>query len=339
LLGPDVPSSARSRLEVCVGTLERIDQWAEQLNGCDTVVHVAAEMRGATAVLFAGNVIGTRRLLDAAIQAGVRRFVVVSSMGIFGTGTLRPGDVLDERCPVDPNPHLRDPYSYSKIAQEAVVWDAHKSGRIPVVVIRPGVIYGPSRDVLSGRVGLRLGPVLLRMGGRQPLPYTYVDNCADALALAVTSPGVEGEAFNIVDDDIVTGQDMVRRYRANVGRLLVIPVPAWAISPLAGMCEWYHRWSSGQLPAVLTRYKSAAMWKAVRYINAKAKARLGWRPAVGLDEGLRRTFAAMGNVGPSHERMSGPARIVPSARESRSDATAVRILNPVVKPVAVGAAD
>jgi nucleoside-diphosphate-sugar epimerase len=220
-----------------------------------------------------------------------RRFVLVSSLGVHASGGLRAGDVLDEDCPLDPEPHLRDAYTYSKLAQEQAARKACRAGGLPLVVIRPGVIYGPGRDCLSSRVGLRVGGLFVRMGGRQRLPYTFVDNCADALVLAGTVPGVAGEAFNIVDDNPPTGRELLRRYQAVVSPVHGVAVPGWAIGSLSLACEWYHRWSRGLVPAVITPYKSRALWNPLCYSNAKAKARLGWRPLVNFDQGLEQTFA------------------------------------------------
>jgi len=236
-------------------------------------------------------VVATRRLIALVPGSCVKRFVLVSSLGVYAAGQLRPGDALDESTPLDPEPHRRDPYSYSKIAQERVAWASHARGNLPLVVIRPGVIYGPGRGTLSARIGLRLGRVLMRVGGEQQVPYTYVDNCADAVALALTAPGLEGHAVNVVDDEPTTAREVLRRYRRDVGRLHVVPIPRSAIGGLSGLCEWYHGWSKGQLPAVLTRYRSAAQWGRLRYPNDNAKLRLGWSPIVSLAEGLRLTNA------------------------------------------------
>jgi nucleoside-diphosphate-sugar epimerase len=284
-------SEAVGRLELFQGSLGQIDSCAEAMRGCEVVFHLAAALRGAPAVLFLNNVIATRQLIGLSCRMGIRRFVLVSSLGVYGTQHLRAGDLLDEQCPLDPEPHRRDAYSYSKVVQEQVAWEACRAACLPLVVIRPGVIYGPSRDCLSGRVGLRFGNFLIKMGGRQQLPYTFVANCAEAIALAGFVRGAEGEAFNIVDDDPPTSRELLKQYRKMVGRIRVLSIPHWAISPLSRLCERYHQWSDGQLPAVLTPYKSAAMWKRLRYTNAKAKAVLGWKPRISFAEGLEPTFA------------------------------------------------
>jgi nucleoside-diphosphate-sugar epimerase len=164
---------------------------------------------------------------------------------------------------------------------------------LPLVVIRPGVIYGPGRDWITGRTGLRMGNVLLKMGGRQVVPYTCVDNCAEAVYRAGTAAGVEGQIFNIVDDDPPTVNALVRRYKRDIGTLHVVPIPRFAIGPVSGLFEWYNRYSNGQMPAVLTRYKSRAMWTRLRFANDKAKRGLGWSPTTTFEQGLTRTAESL----------------------------------------------
>ena len=105
------------------------------------------------------------------------------------------------------------------------------SGRsgVPLVVVRPGVVYGPGRDWISSRIGLRLGDRLLQMGGRHLVPYTYINNCQDAICLAGTTPGIAGEAFNVLDDDLPSANALLRRHLRDVGRLRVTSIPSSAI--------------------------------------------------------------------------------------------------------------
>jgi nucleoside-diphosphate-sugar epimerase len=278
---------------VATGSLERPESYRPALAGCDTLFHVAAALKGSVAGLFLSNVVGTRRLLEEAARAGVSRVVLVSSIAVYGVARLPAGGRVDESCPLDPEPHRRDPYTFSKVEQERVAWEAHRRGDVRLTVVRPGVIYGPGRDCLSGRVGIRLGGVLVKMGGRQRLPYTFVENCAAAVRLAGAAAGAGGEAFNVIDDDPPTGNELLREYRGRGNRLRTIPIPGWGIAPLSRLCQWYHHWSRGQLPDVLTPYKSASLWKPLRYSNAKAKSVLGWRPGVAFADGLRQTLASI----------------------------------------------
>jgi len=271
-----IPTGKQSQVQIVRAQLSRFS--AEMLDGCDAICHVAGAMKGSTAALFSDNVIATRRILQFAHAAAVRRVVLISSLAVYGTSGLRAGAVLDETCPLDERPHQRDPYTYSKLAGELLAWQAHASGQCPLVVVRPGVIYGAGRDPLSRRVGLSVGRMIIRMGSRQLLPYVHVEECAAGVVLAVTTPGIEGEAFNLVDTKLMTARDFLKVYRVSRPGLAVIPVPHWAIGPLSRLNVWYHQWSSGQLPAVLTPRKSQAFWKRLQYSNAKATAVLGWNP-------------------------------------------------------------
>ncbi len=284
-------------VDVCTANLMDEAGCRDALAGRNLVYHLAAGLSGSTSTLFLNSVIPTRRLIAAALSARVQRFVLVSSLGVYGTQTLRAGAVLDERSPVDPQPHLRDPYTFSKVVQERAVWEAHAESGLPLVVVRPGVIIGPGRGVLSSRVGLRLGPLMIRMGGGQQLPYTYVDNCAAAVRQAGLVEHAEGEVFNIVDDDLPTAKELLRMCRKAGAGVKSVWVPRPLVQPLAGAYEWYHHWSRGQLPGVLTRYRTAAMWKPLRYINNKAKAGLHWRPEIPFEEAFQRSLAIEPAVG------------------------------------------
>ena len=286
-----VGSDLWSGVEIVPGELFNVESCRRLIADSDSVCHVAASLAGGAAVMFLNTVIPTRHLLTAAAQAGVRRFVQISSLGVYGAAGLSTGSQLDETTPLDPHPELRDPYSYSKIVQEQIAWECRELTNLPLVMIRPGVIFGPGRGVLSGRVGLKLGPLLVKMGGSQTLPYTYVDNCAAAIRQAVIAEGIDGEAFNILDDGLPTGSQLVRQMRRAGKPVRSLWVPRPLIGPLSSVYEWYSCWSQGQLPGVITRYRSDSMWKKLRYTNEKAKTKLGWRPLVSFDEAFQRSIA------------------------------------------------
>ena len=82
------------------------------------------------------------------------------------------------------HPQQRDAYTYSKVLQEDVARQVAGARGLSLTVLRPGVIYGDERGVLTHRIGLHFGGWLLRMGGRQQIPLTYVDNCASAVVQA-----------------------------------------------------------------------------------------------------------------------------------------------------------
>jgi nucleoside-diphosphate-sugar epimerase len=281
------------RLEIVRCDLMDVSSYGSALRGVDVVIHLAAGLAGGAAALFMDSVIPTRVFARACGEAKVPRFVLISSLGVYGAQHLRQDSILDETCPVDPQPQRRDAYSFSKIIQERVCWEMHRDIGLPLVVVRPGVIFGPGRGALSSRLGLSLGGLMLRIGGRRQLPYTYVDNCAVAIHRAATTPGVTGEVFNILDDDLPSVVDVLRAYRRSGRRLKSVWLPQFAIGPLSGAYDRYHRYSQGQLPGVLSRYRADTFWKPMRFSNAKSKSRLGWNPHVPMAQALDQAIRSM----------------------------------------------
>jgi nucleoside-diphosphate-sugar epimerase len=288
-----ISSEHASRLKVVPGSLNDSDSCRALVTKGSRGFHIASLLNGSAAALFIANVVATRRLLAAVRDSECPRFVLVSSIAVYGPQNLPSGALLDESCALDPQPQLRDPYTFSKVVQEQVCWDARAEWNLPLVVVRPGNIYGPGREVLSARVGIKVGPVLLRLGGRQQLPYTYVDNCAEAIVRAGYTPGIEGESFNIVDDDLPTGIQLVNKHRRALGSLPTVAIPLWALGPLARGYTAYTRYSRGQLPPILTPHRVAAMWNAVRYTNVKAKTKLDWSCRTTLEQGMDAAFQAL----------------------------------------------
>jgi nucleoside-diphosphate-sugar epimerase len=286
-LRESLPNSQWDLVDVVRGELMNADDCRRALDGIDTVYHVAAGLTGSSAVLFLNTVVPTRRLIDACLASEIRRFVLVSSLGVYGAAALRRHSILDETCPVDTQPHRRDPYTYSKLVQEQVAWEAHRDRGLPLVVIRPGVIYGPGRGLISNRIGLSIGGTLLRIGSGRKLPYIYVDHCATALRQAGMQPGIIGEAFNVLEDSLPTGRQVLTMYRRAGRKVRSLWLPQLAIGPLSSLYEAYSRWSEGQLPPVITRYRSDSIWKPLEFTNAKARTRLGWKPHLPFEETFR----------------------------------------------------
>ena len=140
------------------------------------------------------------------------------------------------------------------------------------------------------RVGKEMFGRFLHLGGSSRIPLTYVDNLAEAVVLAATRPGVDGQVFNIHDDDLPTSRQFLRGYRRARGRLRVIPVPYAALMLLSAAVEWYSGYSRGQLPPVFTPYGTVSVWKGRRFDNSRAKKALGWAPRVPMREALAAHF-------------------------------------------------
>jgi len=117
------------------------------------------------------------------------------------------------------------------------------------------------------------------------LPLTFVDNCAEAIVLAGLKVGVEGEVFNVVDDDLLTSRQFLKKYRNKVSGFSV-RIPYSVAYALSLLWEKYSKWSKGQLPPVFNRRRCAAEWKGNRYSNQKLHDRLGWKPRVNMEDAM-----------------------------------------------------
>lgn len=278
-----------ANVEVVLANLLSRGRLSHLVEGVDCIVHAAAGMKGAAADMFANTVLTTRNLLEAATEAKVKRIVLVSSFSVFDAAPLKAGSVLDERTPIEAVGVERGPYGYAKTRQEHLFNDFQKQHGFESVILRPGVIYGPGGGALSSRVGIKAMGLFVSLGGGAILPLTYVDNCADAVAMAALKAPA-GSVFSVVDDDLPSCKAYLHAYRSKVEKLRCVPLPYPLFMLASRMLVWYHRRSKGQLPALFTPYVVSSMYKPLRYSNQALRA-IGWAPRVSTAEGLERAFA------------------------------------------------
>lgn len=239
---------------------------------------------------FMNSVVATRNLLEASLEsADLRRFVLVSSFVVYSN--RQKSRRLDESCPVIEHPELSgSAYCFAKVRQEQLVADYSRKFKIPCVVVRPGSVYGPGQPGITGRVGTRAFGPFLHLGGSNRIPFTYVDNCAEAIVLAGLVRGVEGEVFNIVDDDAPSSRRFLKLYKRNVRHFRSVYVPHLLSYALCWLWEKYARWSKGQLPPAFNLRRWHAEWRSTRYSNDKLKKRLRWTPKLPTAAALRVYF-------------------------------------------------
>jgi nucleoside-diphosphate-sugar epimerase len=245
---------------------------------------------------FLNSVVATRNLLDASLMyARLQRFVLVSSFTVYSNCRKSRGRLLDESSPIEERPELRgEAYCFAKVKQEQVVTEYGKNHGVPYVLVRPGSVYGPGTGEITGRIGISTFGPFLHLGGSNTIPFTYVDNCAEAIVLAGVVAGVDGEVFNVVDDDLPSSRQFLRLYKRHVRPFKSIYMPHAISYALCYLWETYSRWSQGQLPMVFNRKRWHTEWKKTRYTNQKLKNRLGWSPKVPTADGLRRYVEACG---------------------------------------------
>lgn len=175
--------------------------------GADAVIHLAGIVseRGASATFDEVNVEGTRRVVEAATAAGVRRLIYVSSLGAD---------------------RGQSPYHRSKRRAEELTRGF--SGEW--VVLRPGNVYGPGDEVISLLLKLvRVSPVVPAIdGGEQPFQPMWVEDLAEALAESVARPDIARRSLDLAGPEQTSMNDLIERLRALTGRSVMrVPVPGF----------------------------------------------------------------------------------------------------------------
>lgn len=288
-----------ARTEIVSGNLLSREDCARTVSGIKVIFHLVTGRGKSFPGCFQNSVVTTRNLLDAVLAGRtLARLVNVSTFAVYSNLNLKRGAVLDENCEIEGNIEQRyDAYIYAKLKQDELVEEYHKKHGIPFVTVRPSIVIGPGKKAIPGAIGLDTFGVFFHLGGGNRIPITYVDNCADAIVRAGLVKGVEGEVFNVVDDDLPTSRAFLRRYKREVRRFWSIPIPYSLFYLGCFFWESYSRYSEGQLPPVFNRRSCAFDWRPQQFSNRKLKEKLGWKPEVPMSEALQRYFEYQKNGG------------------------------------------
>ncbi|MFN0127104.1 MAG: NAD-dependent epimerase/dehydratase family protein [Verrucomicrobiales bacterium] len=287
---------AVGQAEIVQGDLLSMGDCRKIAAGASTVVHLAAGMDKSFAGAYMNSALATRNLIEAFLEFGELggRFVLVSSFAVYSPLGEKRGEVLDEACPLEDRPMERnDAYGFGKLQQEEMVKEYGRTRGLKYVLLRPGAVFGPGKPALTGRVAIGTFGFPIHLGGTNRIPFTYVENCAEAIALAAVTPGIDGAIMNVVDDDVPTSREFFREYKRATGKRFSLSVPYPVTAAGCRLWEWYSRKSGGQLPPVFNRRRCAAEWGGHRYSNQCLKDTLGWKPTVPMREAMDRYFAAL----------------------------------------------
>jgi nucleoside-diphosphate-sugar epimerase len=271
--------------EVVLGSVTDEEVVRRAMAGVEVVHHLAAafrEMNVPDSYYRDVNVGGTRNVLQAALDQGVRKLVYCSTCGVHGNIDHPPGG---EDAPIQP----ADYYQRTKYEAEPVVREFHQRG-LPSAILRPAAIYGPGDPERFLMIFRRVARGTFPMFGNGKTLYhpLYVDNLVDAF-IQVMADGVgDGEAYLIADEEYLGIEDLVRR----VGRALDVEVkvphyPVWPVVAAGHVVEKACR-PFGITPPIFPRRVDWYRQNRAFRID-KARRDLGYVPKVGIDEGLRRT--------------------------------------------------
>ncbi len=290
-------------IEIRLGSLKDAELIAEVTRGVDAVIHLAAAQHETSvpeSYFFDINVEGTRALLDASLQAGVRRFVYGSTIGVYGTAHA---GALDEHSPLMPD----NAYGRSKLQAEELVRSYAEN--IETAVIRISETYGPGDyrllklfDAVARGVFMMIGSGQNR---RQPI---HVDDLARGLLLAAYHPAACGETFVLAGPAPMTTREMVASIRAALGRTGSDKrLPLWPLMALATLMEGALK-PFGIAPP-LHRRRLDFFVKSFHFDTGKAQNLLGFEPQISFDKGALETahwYAAQGLLGTARLKLSQP---------------------------------
>jgi nucleoside-diphosphate-sugar epimerase len=278
--------------------LAREDQIRSALCDVDTVFHCAA-LCGAPGSLREyeeANVEGTLRLLRLAADTGVRNFIYVSSMSVYGA-PRDPNSSLDETSPLDERAFERGAYTRSKLAADRAVLDFARRHRTPahrwprIIVLRPGTIYGPGAKVPVGRFQLPSPNArpLITGSRRIPAGLVYVDDVVDGMLAAAHSEVPTGSIYNLVDSADCDQEQLARTLQqVSGGRIRPRFAPyllVWAAMLGLDLISLVRHRKLGT-----ARYRLQRTLAPMRFECTAARKDLGWQSRVPLAVGLGRVL-------------------------------------------------
>lgn len=262
-------------------------------HGCDGIVHAAAHVSptGTWQTFHDLNVVATARVVSAAAAAGAR-LLHVSSVAVYGgTGRYRdaPTDEDVPFAPLRPDNH----YARSKREAEALVLDAHASGRVWAAAVRPDVVYGVRDRQFVPRVArlLRHGFAPLLAGGRSTLAVVHAANVADGIARALSCDAAGGRAYNLANDFDVTVERLVHLAGEGLGRRVR---PVHLSGRLARGALTLARGASAAVggSGLLAHLETTLLFlmRDNPFTSGRARRELGWNPPVRPEVGIPQAF-------------------------------------------------
>jgi nucleoside-diphosphate-sugar epimerase len=290
----DAIQSLGGSVRVLTGDVCRPETLTSALRGADLAFHCAAVVTdwAPRPVYNKVNVEGTENVLAAAMEAGVRRLLHVSTNDVFGLGEDR---VMDETFPLSP---WGEPYPDTKIAAERACWRAHGSGRVEVSMVYPCWVYGPGDSTFVPELAeaIEEGTMVLWRPDCLVWP-NYVENLVDLMLLAATRPEGAGQGYLAHDGFSLTLDDFCHRIAERLGTPPPTRVlPRWAAMTAARAMEGTGRFLRRTSRPLLTTYIVKNLGARLQFSIDKARRELGWEPQVGFEEGFAAAMDALGST-------------------------------------------
>ncbi len=285
--GLDIDEAAARRVEalgatVTVGDIHDGEVLREVFEGADWVIHTAAivEESGDRDRFVRVNVEGTRSALKFARKAGVKRFLHLSSVMVYG---FEYPEGVEEDFEYQ---RAQNVYCETKQLSDEDALAAHAPGEFEVVVIRPGDVYGPGSTSWVDRPIelMKSGWFNLPEGGRGIINHVHVDNLIDGIFLAIEADAT-GEAFNITDGQATSALEFFRFHADMVGKRSVPVLPTSLIRGALAVAGPVLRLAGKELPADPEALQF--LMRMSKVSTEKARTELGYEPRISLEEGMK----------------------------------------------------
>lgn len=233
------------------------------------------------------NVEGLHNLLEACKGQSLDRFVHMSSLGVYAARHHHQTD--ESEAP--PEKHM-DGYTQSKVEAEQLARKYEREFGVPVVILRPGFVYGPRDNTVMPKLitSLRTGKFRYLGGGKRAMNTIYVDNLVDAVLLAIHRQEAVGQTYNLTDGEFVSKRQFIEAIAEGMG----IPaphksLPLWLARLLMRGMYFTHRNSPTPPRLTYARYKFLGL--NLDFNIDKARGELGYHPHVPFEEAMRATMA------------------------------------------------
>jgi nucleoside-diphosphate-sugar epimerase len=300
IIRPSSDTSLLKKLNVnlLVGEMSDARFVSEAVADADVVINAAAKVGdwGPVEDYRAVNVEQLRVLLDACKGQALERFIHVSSLGVY-EGRHHYG--TDETVP--PPARHSDGYTQTKVESEQLVLRYYRDFEVPVVVLRPGFVYGPRDRTVLPRIieNLKKHEVRYPGGGHAAMNTIFVLNVVQALLLALDNPQAVGQIYNLTDGEFVSKRQFIEAICDALG--LDKPTgkpPLWLAKIVTWFSEKRARWRGAKEAPRFTFAKLKFMGYNLDFSIEKAKRELGYLPRFTFKEGMYETMAYYKQISP-----------------------------------------
>lgn len=289
-------------VDKAIGDVTEPDSLKSAMEGVETVYHSAARVGdwGPWPEFVAITIDGTSNMLQAARDAGVGRFLHISSISAYGHPNGE-GMVVDETAPLGQKLHKWSYYSRAKVEAEKLAWEYHQRGEVPVTVVKPSWLFGERDRASMPRLirAIRAGKAKLLGDGQNLLNLTYAANEAEGCILAATTEQALGESYNLSCDGEITQEQYLNTIAETLGCPPVTKRVPYAIAYQAAFwMELFGHLFKKKRPPLVTRYAVWLVGRKCFFSPDKARNELGWQPTVPYEESIPRAVRwCVDNVG------------------------------------------